>query len=568
MEKNKKYNNAAIFYTIEDFKTNRRNLMGRHSAGESFLQGYARYSGVNCLYCYAHEENAFKIFTKSVSNWASYKKPSYHWIKSPIDKNLIDVGCLFIPDPGIGKFSWLRRVGDSRAYSICGITHTISSMGSVNLIGDILLAPTQPWDALICTSRGVKQSVENMLEEWSEYLKKRFAAKRPIIHPRLPIIPIGINTGLFDYKNKHAELRTKWRQKLGIGKDDIVFIFVGRLSFHAKAHPTPMYVALERAQKVTKKAIHLIQAGWFANDYIEQAFKISAAALCPSVRNIFVDGRDLEVRREIWAAADIFTSLSDNIQETFGITPIEAMAANLPVVIADWDGYRETVRDGIEGFTIPTLIPGPGYGKDFADRYHIGEDDYDLYIGNVSKAISVDIAACTRAYITLIQNSELRKKMAAAGKQRAKNIYDWKNVIATYQNLWQELAEIRKSAKESVPRKFEQPVYPLLNDPFVTFASYPTTTIKPEDKITIAVRDPLEYLQIFRSTPLHNFGFSVSKKILIDTIRVLKRESPCTVKHLLSLVTKSEHISAMRALAEFAKIGMITIGAHNIKVMF
>ena len=40
-------------------------------------------------------------------------------------------------------------------------------------------------------------------------------------------------------------------------------------------------------------------------------------------------------------------SLADNIQETFGLTPVEAMAAGLPCVMSDWDGYRDTVRDGV-----------------------------------------------------------------------------------------------------------------------------------------------------------------------------------------------------------------------------
>ena len=29
------------------------------------------------------------------------------------------------------------------------------------------------------------------------------------------------------------------------------------------------------------------------------------------------------------------------------------MAAGLPVVVSDWDGYRYTVTDGVEGFRIP-----------------------------------------------------------------------------------------------------------------------------------------------------------------------------------------------------------------------
>ena len=59
-----------------------------------------------------------------------------------------------------------------------------------------------------------------------------------------------------------------------------------------------------------------------------------------------------------WAAADIFLSLVDNPQETFGLAPVEAMAAGVPVVVSDWDGYRYTVSDGVEGFRISTLSPG------------------------------------------------------------------------------------------------------------------------------------------------------------------------------------------------------------------
>ena len=33
------------------------------------------------------------------------------------------------------------------------------------------------------------------------------------------------------------------------------------------------------------------------------------------------------------------------------------MAAGVPVVVSDWDGYRYTVNDGVEGFRVPTLSP-------------------------------------------------------------------------------------------------------------------------------------------------------------------------------------------------------------------
>ena len=46
----------------------------------------------------------------------------------------------------------------------------------------------------------------------------------------------------------------------------------------------------------------------------------------------------------------MFCSLPDSVEETFGIVPIEAMAAGLPVVVSDWDGYKDTVRDNVDGF--------------------------------------------------------------------------------------------------------------------------------------------------------------------------------------------------------------------------
>ena len=62
-----------------------------------------------------------------------------------------------------------------------------------------------------------------------------------------------------------------------------------------------------------------------------------------------------------------FLSLVDNPQETFGLAPVEAMAAGVPVVVSDWDGYRYTVSDGVEGFLIPTLAPAnAGQGEELA----------------------------------------------------------------------------------------------------------------------------------------------------------------------------------------------------------
>ena len=126
---------------------------------------------------------------------------------------------------------------------------------------------------------------------------------------------------------------------------------------------------------------------------------------------MFLDGRKTDVRQDIWFAADFFISLSDNVQETFGLVPIEAMAAGLPVVVSDWDGYRESVRDGIDGFTVPTWQPGPGAGTDLAQMYASNHLTYDHYIGAASQGVAVDINACAEAFSRLIGDPELRRRM-------------------------------------------------------------------------------------------------------------------------------------------------------------
>src|SRR6185436_6468492 len=344
-----------------------------------------------------------------------------------------------------------------------------ASSGAMDMIAEFALAPVQEWDAVICTAKTVRIMVEALMDEQAAYLKDRLGAQR-VPRPQLPVIPLGVDCARFV---SDPDSRAAQRAALGIADDDIVFLFVGRLSFHAKAHPFPMYLALERAAQQTGKRLHLIQAGWFANDFIEAAFRNGARDFCPSVTAHFLDARTPEVRFPIWQAADLFTSLSDNIQETFGLTPIEAMAAGLPSVVSDWDGYRDTIEHGVHGMRIPTLAPPPGQGDDLADAHAAELDTYDRYCGYASQFVAVDVAATADAYVALIGNTDLRRRLGETARATALAAFDWRHVVARYQELWSDLAERRKSAPESAAAAGRTP-WPARPDPFAAFASYPS----------------------------------------------------------------------------------------------
>lgn len=228
---------------------------------------------------------------------------------------------------------------------------------------------------------------------------------------------------------------------------------------------------------MTKKIV-LVECGWHANDFIAKAYREAAQLACPSVRVVTLDGRKAQDRQTAWASADVFCSLSDNIQETFGIVPIEAMAAGLPVVVADWDGYKDTVRDGVDGYRIPTLMPAAGLGGDLAQRHALEIDSYDMYCGHACTVVAVDVEATAQAFARLFASSELRQQMGQAGRQRAREVYDWAVIIPQYEALWAQLGELRKAQAPAL-KPLPHP-WPARMDPFHAFAGYPTALLTPQ----------------------------------------------------------------------------------------
>jgi glycosyltransferase involved in cell wall biosynthesis len=305
---------------------------------------------------------------------------------------------------------------------------------------ELLTAPVQPWDAVICTSSAVKDNVNRVLQAEVDRLKERLGVQK-IILPQLPVIPLGIHTDDFRFTQLQKQ---KARTAIDADENTHVVLYMGRLSFHAKAHPLAMYQALQKAaQKLPKgERILLVECGWFSNEFIEQAYIDASREAAPSVKVVRLDGRKAEDRQTAWASADIFCSLSDNIQETFGIVPIEAMAAGIPVVVSDWDGYKDTVRNGVDGFRVPTLMPQAGLGNDLAYRHALGIDNYDMYCGHACSLVAVDIEAAARSFSDLFASKDLREKMGSAGEQRAKEMYDWSVIIPQYEQLWAQLTEI------------------------------------------------------------------------------------------------------------------------------
>ncbi|MBS1301863.1 glycosyltransferase family 4 protein [Loktanella sp. SALINAS62] len=453
----------AIFFHADAIESKGKELVGRRSAGQSFLRGFLQHVPGDTVHALVETPHAGKVFETVARDLGETRPVSSIALNSGADFS--GPGTIFFPGPGYMQAAWQRQGLGMASCSLVGITHTVSTRRVMEGMHRLLSEPVQNWDAIICTSRAVHGVVQRQMTEERAFLLDRFGGTR-VPMPQLPVIPLGIQAD--DFARRDGA-RQAMRARYDAG-DGFVVMTMGRLTSVEKANPVPLYLALEQLAGALGRPVYLWQVGWASRDTEADLHRDAAAAFCPSVSVQQIDGRDPDVRRDIWAGADVFTLPADNIQETFGLVPVEAMAAGLPVVMPDWNGFRDTVIHGETGFLIPTRMTGPGHpqGRDLAARFADGRDSYLHHLSLIQQQTQIDVTAYAGALLALGRDADLCAQMGQAGVDHVRRTFDWSVVIPQYLALGEELAARRAAAK---PRR---PVMPLQIDPFDLYGGYPT----------------------------------------------------------------------------------------------
>lgn len=119
-------------------------------------------------------------------------------------------------------------------------------------------------------------------------------------------------------------------------------------------------------------------------------------------RVVFLGQRDYALMPSLYAIADIVLGASF-VNETFGISLCEAMAAERPVIASDFGGFREIVKPGVTGLLVPPQDP----------------------------------RALATAIDTLLREPALRAKLGQAGRRDIAARFAWpavvERVLAAYQ---------------------------------------------------------------------------------------------------------------------------------------
>ena len=169
-------------------------------------------------------------------------------------------------------------------------------------------------------------------------------AERVVPADRISVLADGSISGVDASRFRpDAVRRDELRAAFGIGADEVLFLFVGRLT-HDKGVEELAAAFAELANKAPD--VHLLLVG---PDEQQMRGAIERRCAACAGRVHFVDYTDAPER--YMAASDVFCLPSR--REGFGSVVIEAAACGLPAIGSDIYGVRDAIEDGRSGLLFP-----------------------------------------------------------------------------------------------------------------------------------------------------------------------------------------------------------------------
>ena len=509
--------NAAIWFTPDGYDPARLGINGRRVAGESFLRGFFAHADVDEFVSLGHGSADHAAFA-AMAQRAGVARP-LRAVRLDSAQLLRPVDIVSYPAPLDVVEFWRRAPHGGAAWALCGITHTTSTLQVARSFHDMRSAPQMPWDATICTSNAVQASVRRLMELSEAQLAQRFPGATLPARPLLPVIPLGVHC---DDACPDPAAGQALRDRLGIAPDDVVAVTIARLTPEEKFDPLPLFLALEAAQHELSAfgggKLHLVLCGQFKVAHWQAMFERAAARLMPSCGYHLLDGSNAAERKATLSGGDVFVFPIDNVQETFGLAPVEAMAAGLPLIVSDWDGMKDTVTPDV-GFRIPTELPGAGQATYLSQRHMGGTDSYLQYLAQLSALTRLDVRALTRALVTLATDRDLRARMGAAGQARARALYDWAAVIPQMQALWGEQAAMLAHARARggpLTARISPALIPIGPAPDQMFAAYPSPRPGPDRRLRPVELGPRP--DVAATFALRDYGYG--RRLIEDPVRI------------------------------------------------
>ena len=497
---------------------------GLRQANEDFLRAIVRYSSFDELHFYLieHHINDFNdrwhVYLEKYGAGKTIKVlPVYQLPKSFQDYQYSVFHC---GDPYLSDVASLREFHSDTMFPITGRAHSLSDDPRLSRVRDLILSPVKSCDSILCSSSAQKTVMKRLLAAASASFSDAMGVALPY-RGQVDLIPLGCEPLSDERGERTIEETLALRSSLGIRAEGPVILCLGRLSPSDKMDLHPLLFALNDLQeegRVDEFQLVIAGSGDASGEYIQsllsQAYELN---LEDQIR--FELAVDQQRKERLFEVADVFVSLADNVQESFGLAPIEAMGHGLPVILSDWNGYRDLVEEGVSGYLIETVS---------ADHDRLSRSISLLHNAHANfiqaQGVALSAGELTEALEKLLCNESLRDAVGLAAQLRVNELFSWSNLIGQYHELVSQLSEEASRIRHHHGREVGRPYSSI-------FGHYATEQLEKEMLVEATDRGIRVLLQSEKGFFFREISYLLSK----DRIRDLLGRSikPVSVSSLM-----------------------------------
>jgi glycosyltransferase involved in cell wall biosynthesis len=388
------------------------------------------------------------------------------------DGNEIIPGICCMPFETVGKWlsadaAWIEparhywwqpatiRQAIGKAFPIVSLMYSIGYIGqSLPLIAS-LASPRYPGDVVVAPSQVSARAFS------AQCASLIYTLRLPAPPPDVVVVPYGVPAVVHNLPQEIA------RDYLGWDVTPIV-LFVGRLHQEDKADFRALFEATARlaAQAIS---FRLVLAGAGTDADVRWLKALALAYGIGEIATIQANVSETD-KHLLLSACDVFVSPSNTTSESFGLSIVEAMLHARPIVCTAWSGYREIVRDGIDGLLV-NVWWGADASRDFDLPFTIGR----LPATSMATVVAIDVAHLTDCLKRVISSRELSRRFGLSGRKRALRSF---SLDRTVENLVSVLKDARKACTtvDAPPRHLQTAS---------TLAAYANRMLDPISQLTL-----------------------------------------------------------------------------------
>ena len=171
---------------------------------------------------------------------------------------------------------------------------------------------------------------------------KLYFLRHGIKESQLKFAPHAVdNNRFYEGENGYEEKALLWRNELGIKKDDVVFLYAGKLE-----HKKDPGLLINAFKQISRSDIHLIILG---NGPLEKELKKKYF----NTSNLhFIDFQNQSMMPVAYRLGNVLVLPSKGPIETWGLSVNEAMACSRVIIASNRCGCAvDLIKDGVNGYT-------------------------------------------------------------------------------------------------------------------------------------------------------------------------------------------------------------------------